>query len=342
MKVLCDFHHDELYESILKLFEDRLGWEVYKPIGEDWFLNGCWKILPAAPATISQYLSFDGKVNLGNGIWTDTFYHSKYLNRSHHRCIEYQAAKDIKWDIVVSTLFEHFSVMEKFIKNYCPSAKHILQLGNVVHVLPPNVKNILNSTSVCLHNNTINHVYYCQEFSLNDKEWSSADSKSVVSMLHFNPEHNSRVDTAKNFYEIEKSLPSWTFREYGAGNRDGNLHSYDSQWNTMKNAGYGWHVKVHGDGYGYSLHRFLAMGRPVILNYSSVYNSHKLNVLGVFEKDKTIIDFDTETKDSLCQKLVAYSDNWEENSQYVHQRFHTAINFDNEFLKVKRFIEDLL
>jgi glycosyltransferase involved in cell wall biosynthesis len=40
--VLADRHHADLAESLLKLFEDRFGWEVYFPIGLEWADEGLW------------------------------------------------------------------------------------------------------------------------------------------------------------------------------------------------------------------------------------------------------------------------------------------------------------
>jgi hypothetical protein len=40
MKVLVDLHHTDLYRSFQLLFEKRFGWEVYRPLGREWFDRG--------------------------------------------------------------------------------------------------------------------------------------------------------------------------------------------------------------------------------------------------------------------------------------------------------------
>lgn len=40
MKVLCDFHHTDLYRGLQLLFEKRFGWELYRPEGRDWYDRG--------------------------------------------------------------------------------------------------------------------------------------------------------------------------------------------------------------------------------------------------------------------------------------------------------------
>jgi hypothetical protein len=43
MKILCDRHHADLLYSLQRLFEDRLGVEVYVPIGHEWWDEGYWQ-----------------------------------------------------------------------------------------------------------------------------------------------------------------------------------------------------------------------------------------------------------------------------------------------------------
>ena len=44
MRVFADYHHSALYESLRLLFEERLDWKLYKPIGTEWYANGYWKL----------------------------------------------------------------------------------------------------------------------------------------------------------------------------------------------------------------------------------------------------------------------------------------------------------
>jgi hypothetical protein len=39
-KVLADWHHPALWESLSILFEDRFGWELYSPMGLEWTKHG--------------------------------------------------------------------------------------------------------------------------------------------------------------------------------------------------------------------------------------------------------------------------------------------------------------
>ena len=42
IRILADFHHHALWESLRLVFEERFGWELYRPIGMDWFIEGYW------------------------------------------------------------------------------------------------------------------------------------------------------------------------------------------------------------------------------------------------------------------------------------------------------------
>ena len=43
MRVLIDYHHADLAESLHLLFADRFGWEVYVPVGQGWWDREVWQ-----------------------------------------------------------------------------------------------------------------------------------------------------------------------------------------------------------------------------------------------------------------------------------------------------------
>lgn len=47
MRCLIDFHHTDLFRSFQFLFEKRLGWEVFRPGGHDWFPQYYWHPIEA-------------------------------------------------------------------------------------------------------------------------------------------------------------------------------------------------------------------------------------------------------------------------------------------------------
>jgi len=156
MKILIDFHHQSLFHSLVMLFEDRLGWEVYRPIGTDWYTEGFWMVYDH-PATAAQYLGLhQGSQDFPTGI--TEFKNSEYsvvndvyfvedgsYNRVH-RAVTLQAFKDMDFDVVLSSIPAHIPRFSKLIKEHQPKAKHVFQIGNAWG-RQGGVSNILASTS---------------------------------------------------------------------------------------------------------------------------------------------------------------------------------------------------
>jgi hypothetical protein len=60
--------HGDLYYSLHLLFEERLGMNLFRPVGLDWFKKGFWKLAEPygnAADTIDQYLG------LPDGAWSN-------------------------------------------------------------------------------------------------------------------------------------------------------------------------------------------------------------------------------------------------------------------------------
>jgi hypothetical protein len=212
----------------------------------------------------------------------------------------------------------------------------------------PDAKNVLNSTtSIC---NAPNYIEYNQEFDLTPFVYKKPSNiKSISSFLHFNSRHK-----GYRFFEMESEMKDWTFKEYGVGNRDGCSKTYHGQCEQYLNTGFVWHVKLIGDGYGYNLYKTLASGRPLVLNYSHFYkNNHKLFNRNYFDIERTIIDyqkyfsptdlnFDNKSNSDLKYELEKKLENWDDNSLYIYNKFRELVNFDEEFTKIKIFIEKLI
>src|SRR5258706_14059099 len=64
MNVLVDYHHGNLYHSLHLLFEKRLGFKLFRPIGMQWAEQGWWKVHEPygfALDTAGQYLDINDK-----------------------------------------------------------------------------------------------------------------------------------------------------------------------------------------------------------------------------------------------------------------------------------------
>lgn len=341
LKVLCDFHHGDLLESLRILFEDRLGAEFYRPIGLEWHTEHYWKVWDAVD-TARQYLALElseeyerlrpiwlnGKnEEVANGI-----FHIPDPNHGHtYRAMTLPAAKEVKWDIIISSMPQHFEPMERFRRFYCTNAKHIFQMGNAWS-LPDGCLNLLNSTSNPLPLD-INAVRYHQEFSL--KEFTPEPPiryDSLCNLMHYQEHHH-----LKDFKQLKSHMHGWAIQNFGAGNEDGPVLA--GQMGKMINAyAFIFHCKRGGEGYGYNIHNSYACGRPMVVR-KSLYAGTISEPL--MTDGQTCIDIDQWGIDGAAEQLKRAAVNWQDWSDRAYARFKSVVNFDAEFEQIKSFLEKL-
>jgi hypothetical protein len=349
MRVLADLHHDDLYNSLRILFEERLGWQLYRPIGMGWHTEGFWKVYDH-PATAQQYLGLhqgeefakrqqeqpngghrwlnEGLAHNGNGVYhiPNVIYPDKPM-----KAITLEAFKASQFDVIVSSMEAHFPVFERLRTTYMPGAKHIFQMGNMWAV-PHGVQNLLNSTTVN-DGHVPNRVRYHQEFDRNlYHPGRDPGPKRVSSFLHYNKSHG-----RGRFLGIEGQMPDWEWCEYGAGNRDGPI-APGGMPQAIRDSALVFHVKICGDGYGYNIHHAAASGRPVIFSGQHVKGQTAESLLthGV-----TGIDVDQCPFNDTAAGLVrrSYDEQWGNN---MYTRFQQVCDFDKEFEEIKQFLERLI
>lgn len=179
MKVFCDYHHVELFESLRILFEDRLGWELYRPIGLDWHKNNYWGVVNHIffvhkflyTACTEQFLALENKEvsfftelqrrepdnghtvkNINQTLIEDGLYSVESLEfpGQKYKAITFDYFKENKFDIIVSSIYNHVELFEDLKNKYQPQAKHIFQAGNNWPPHPLAV-NILSSSKRISH-----------------------------------------------------------------------------------------------------------------------------------------------------------------------------------------------
>lgn len=348
MRILADYHHDMLFHSLQILFQQRLGWQVYRPLGMEWYYEGYWRYSDNIEI-VRQFLGLECAVELTQVKKTlnetrqaandKVFFNDYtigtsdgiYIIRTNEPNIgvSLTRAKEIEFDIILSSVTQHFQSFEKFRWQYQPKAKHIHQMGNNGPV-PAGCKNLLNSTSVTPPPG-VNHVRYHQEFSLDRfKPGPCPNPHSVANLMH-----HQRWE--KQFFELADQLPSWRFMSWGAGNHHG-VVTWDIA-DAIRDNGFIWHVKPSGDGYGYNIHNSYACGRPVIVRYDWIKNT-TAEVLCI--PSETCIDIGqhwipARVADQLKHAVI----NWGEMSEAAHQQFKKVVDFDAEFEQIKVFLENL-
>ena len=142
MKILADFHHHDLWES-LELLCARLGWTLYRPMGMDWFHEGYWNFERQwhGDAVAKQYLEPWGsdkpamhyynpaELNLRSGVAVD--YGARY-DPSHGRwqnLLTLEEARDLRPDIVMASVAHNHEGLARFAREV--GATFGIHLGNV-------------------------------------------------------------------------------------------------------------------------------------------------------------------------------------------------------------------
>jgi len=345
MNILTDFHHNSLLRSLVLLFEDRLGMNVYRPAGLDWYHEGFWAINDNLD-TAKQFLDTQSifvpdntpplnVVNMENdGIYA--IYDPG--NESLHKAITLEAFKSMEFDFVIASIPSHIKLYEKLINQYQPKAKLIVQVGNN---WPSNIVegfNVMASVKPGLLDNS-NVVYYHQEFDTNIfKPLGYKDENMISSYINIIQNMNQGWS---DFTKLEELLVGdIKFNSYGGQCRDGSIAGATSLADSMNRNSLIFHVKDGGDGYGHILYNSYACGKPMIIR-SSVYNG----CLGqeLFNDDNSI-DLDKFTLEEASNKVKSLLLNKEElNNMSIkaYESFKNNVDFAYDAEKVYNWMGTL-
>jgi hypothetical protein len=342
MNVFVDLHHGGLYKSLKMLFEDRLGWNLYRPIGLDWFNEGYWKIAEPYgndPGCVAQYLDinnfgFSSFKNLnGDNYFKDGVYYIKdHAEDFEHKAITLKQFKMMQFDIVISSYQAHDYPYEDLVKRYQPKAKLISQIGNINQTT--HLNNVMSSSLEFKPFGYQRCIYYHQEFDLNVFKYQPPqESKKISSFVNLLPE-------AETFWEYKNALPEFETKAYGIGCPDGTLGTPELIAEEMIKSQFGWHIKPGGDGFGHVIHNWFACGRPIITK--KAYYAEKM-ADPLMQDRVTCIDLDRHTKQENLDLIRKFSQGEEyiKMCQNVYHRFREVVNYDNEFKQIKTFLENL-
>ena len=346
MKIFVDFHHEGLFNSLQMLFEERLGHELYRPIGQDWFNEGYWMIAKPygnALSTVAQYLDIRDlhRPFIKNEIKSEETDHyvvkGAYKN---HRAITLKQFKEMDIDIVIASYNDHISVYADLIKKYKPKAKLIHQMGNEWNVDFSTVKNLLASTLLFNVPNSVNAVFYHQEFDLNIYKYTPPqESKYVRSFVNcLNTQPHLKKDW-QDFLELENLASSLIFESYGATCKNGTLNRQLQIAEFMSGSKWGIHLKNGGDGYGHVIHGWAAVGRPLIYRGSQYKNKLAGELLVNYV---TGIDLDLVDMMKAASEIIHISqEQYLTMCQNIHSHFKKTVDFDKEQKSIENFLQNL-
>ena len=345
MRLLADYHHHDLWES-LELLCERLGWTLYRPMGMEWFHEGYWNFERAwhGDAVAKQYLEPWGSD-------TDKRYdpsHDRY-----QRLLTLQEARDEPPDIVMASVAHNHEGLHRFAREV--GAKFGIHLGNVrfspIDMTEDrwDLADFGIVTSILPGPVPKPHVVVHQEFSLTDfrHEPPKPNGGMVVSsFVNCFPEN---PQAYANFRAVAASRPQYDWRVHGAYGSipedeyaAGNIDKCSAVGDAMRASDVAWHTKQWSDGFGHVIHDWFAVGRPVI-GHEWYYRTQLAGPLwqeGVTSFD--ITDKSPEDVASLLDRLAGDSDLRLRMGENAAARFREIVDFDEEEQAIRRMFEAVL
>ena len=343
VRVFADHHHSDLWESLLMLFVDRFGWELYRPYGLDWYEQGMWNFERAVhgDAIARQYCQAWGDDrDMGDWFERDDNVHPGRV----HRMLTVDQARAMRPDIVIATLTENEEGLAGFAREI--GAKFGIQVGN------QGTANRYDLIDFAMFSTSreflpwVPHVTYRQEFSLNDFrfEYPPSDRTYVGTWVQALPSDPGEYD---RFLRLAAAMPDLRLRYHGhVGPVDthwgGNVETTREVAAQMRSARVGLHFKKWSDGYGHVIHNLFAVGKPVVGTAS--YYADKL-AGPLFVDGVTSFDVQTRTHDevvAIIRRLVDDDDFHQRVSEASAARFREVVDFDAEAVAIRTMLDGVL
>jgi hypothetical protein len=319
MKALLDFHHSDLLESLHLLLEDRLGIECYIPVGPEWWNAEVWQF--------------------GRWTWGDERLATQFLTRDNvevesghperrHRCLTLAEAEAMTWDYVVASLPDNYAGYHRFAEQ--AGAKFVIQVGNTNQPIRWDLDPlVLNSSEMPLNGRGVT---YHQEFSTKVYRYAPPRSRSIASFVNCMPSQ----PCYPFMQEAQLLLQDREWKMYGIDGPDGNLKPDKAIAKAMRAAGWAWHDKVTGDGFGHVIHNLAATGRPLI-GHSRHYDG---KLAEPFWRDgETCIDLDRHSITEAVD-IIRSTDRLRhrEMCEAMYHTFLATVDFEADAEKVRELL----
>ena len=340
MKILADIHHRDLYFSLHQLLVERLGFQLYRPMGIEWEKEGWWKIWACNNPDMSHREGFiipghginEVCTEVEEGLWETTCQYHGYKANG----ITLDRFKQEKFDIIFPSYPAfHYDLWKTLRDQFQPSAKFVCHFGNIdishdtdnaIHSVPllGKVKN-----SVLVHQELNTKLYKFTPIPLN-----GVNITAIISPYQFPELWESYRDM----------LPEFNWAYYGQQSPDGWLEGLEPVSKAMQAAGLGWSTKL-GGGLGHTNMGWMFSGRPLVTNMSehTRYNSGG-TALELFEPGVTCIDLDSGSKHENGQLIRKWMNPevGQKHGDICHKRFTNVINYEQEAEDAKKFFERLI
>lgn len=300
MRVLVDYHHSSLLRS-LTLLGDRLGVEIMRPIGMEWWHEDLWAVWPAED-TARQYLGLgeqafvptDGTPCLNETLPRDRFdvmvaertepvrtfvdppdgvYRVYDPGRtSSHLACTLDWFREHDFELLICSLPQHLPIFDRLAEHQRArgvDCQVVMQVGNEWDLTPYVGRKLLASlrprplpgVDVC---------WYHQEFEADTlfahdepSPWPEWDDPElrVTCFMNVLREQN---PGARVFDTLEAAAPDFRWLSYGGQCRDGCMTGHAEMAQALRSTMAVLHPKL-AEGYGHVIYNTFAVGRPVLV-----------------------------------------------------------------------------
>ena len=328
INVLADYHHAALFESLALLFEDRFGWNLYRPIGPEWKAENYWGFEnPAMELSSKEFL------RVGEN---DTFVGSHYLihndpypNRDMKGVTLYQA-RSMDWDYVLGSVPANQHGFSQFANEQ--GARFIQQVGNATHHIDQNIPAVyLISAKEDLGGRA--GVVYHQEFDTKMFRYRPPTPTRIIAnfTLRFD-----WTECYPLFLRSKKLAHDFTWQDFSS--MYGKIITQSEVAEKMQAASFIWHDKPIGDGYGHAIHNAAAVGRPLI-GHGKHYRGRMAEI---FWRDlETCIDLDNHSLEEtidIIRDISAHPKRHRAMCEAMYETFRAAVDFDKDATEVKSLL----
>lgn len=341
MNVFVDYHHGALYNSLSRLFEGRLGGNLFRPIGLDWARFGFWRY-SSNPATMEQYLNIRENVDVCDEKG------ERYLcpDSAHdmiHQALTFDQFLKMPIDIVIASVANHEASFYDLVQKFKPEAKLVRQIGNINDAVNASLyRNVMASAKLDLSNVNqadLNVVIYHPEFDLDLFSFQTPSSKLQITNLMNCIPHSQDFPL---WAEYKEALPEFEWRMHGILGDDGILDSVAKVAHAIRESTFIWHLKWGGDGFGYVIHHAFACGRPPIVK-ASYYEGKLAGELMI--PGETCIDLDSYTSTGAATQAIrewASPGNHLKMCEAAAKRFREVVDYDKEEQEIRSWLDRLL
>lgn len=339
-QVFSDQHHLGLYNSLHLLFEKRLGYRLVRPIGIEWLEKNYWRIANIYnnhPATVAQYLGIPADaVEVEKGLYK--------IWENGHKFWQYGITLDKfmadKPEIIIATVPEHIIPFKELAE--LVGGKIIYQIGNAWPIEAGLAPNIMASAKIANVQPNINFVEYHQEFDLDIFRYHVPnDSRNIYSFINCLNTASIYQDDWQLFQDMESQMTDWTFRSYGGSCRDGQANGQEEVARMIGESRFIWHTKFGGDGFGHVIYNTASVARPLIIKAS--YYEGKMG-MELMQDGITCVSIDGLGFTGIRNKIEHYNqtENYLKLIGNIRANFSNKVKFDDEEIKLRKFLENLL